>query len=83
MQCPAQRTRAGPTYDYDDQGERVIKQSRQNLTVYANQFFTERNGSIGSKHIFVGESRILTKVTGGTKFIRSYDGYTDSKTPPR
>jgi RHS repeat-associated protein len=70
------------TYGYDDQGQRVIKQSRQNLTVYVNQFFTERNGSIGSKHIFVGNGRILTKVTGGTNFIRSYDGYTQSKTPP-
>jgi RHS repeat-associated protein len=70
------------TYGYDDQGQRVIKQSRQNLTVYANQFFTERNGSIGSKHIFVGNTRILTKVTGGTNFIRSYDGYYGSKTPP-
>ncbi|WP_303908973.1 RHS repeat domain-containing protein [Thiohalomonas denitrificans] len=69
-------------YGYDDAGQRVIKQSRQNLTVYVNQYFTERNGSIGSKHIFVGNSRIVTKVTGGTSFIRSYDGVTDAKTPP-
>ncbi|WP_303909487.1 RHS repeat domain-containing protein, partial [Thiohalomonas denitrificans] len=61
---------------------RVIKQSRQNLTVYVNQYFSERNGSIGSKHIFVGNTRMLTKVTGGTSFIRSYDGVTDAKTPP-
>ncbi len=69
-------------YSYDDAGQRVIKQSRQNLTVYVNQYFTERNGSVGSKHIFVGNSRLLTKVTGGTRFIRSYDGVTGAKTPP-
>jgi RHS repeat-associated protein len=69
-------------YSYDDAGQRVIKQARQNLTVYVNQYFTERNGSIGSKHIFVGNSRLLTKVTGGTLFIRSYDGVTGAKTPP-
>jgi RHS repeat-associated protein len=69
-------------YSYDDAGQRVIKQARQNLTVYVNQYFTERNGSIGSKHIFVGNSRLLTKVTGGTLFIRSFEGVTGAKTPP-
>jgi len=71
------------TYSYDDQGQRVIKQSSQNLTVYVNQYFTERNGSIGTKNIFVGNTRVLSKVTGGTSFIRSYDGVTGAKqTPP-
>ncbi|WP_303908937.1 hypothetical protein [Thiohalomonas denitrificans] len=30
----------------------------------------------------MGNSRIVTKVTGGTSFIRSYDGVTDAKTLP-
>ena len=62
------------TYGYDNNGQREINQTKQNLVVYVNQFFTERNGSIGSKNIFVGNTRIVTKVTGGTLFIRSFDG---------
>jgi len=70
-------------YSYDDQGQREIKQARQNLTVYVNQYFTERNGSIGTKNVYVGNTRIVSKVTGGTNFIRSYDGMTGAKqTPP-
>ena len=34
-------------------------------TLYANPFWTVRNGSVGTKHIFVGETRIASKLSPG------------------
>lgn len=50
------------TYKYNDAGERVIKDSAQGETVYVNQFFVIRNGSVASKHVFAGSSRIVSKL---------------------
>ncbi len=49
-------------YLYDDAGQRVLKRTSQGETVYVNQFFTVRNGTIITKHIFAGSDRIATKV---------------------
>ena len=50
------------TYKYDDTGERVIKRGPQGETAYVNQFFTMRNRTIGTKHVFVGTTRIVSKL---------------------
>jgi RHS repeat-associated protein len=50
------------TYKYDDQGERVIKRGPQGETVYVNQFFTDRPGSNGTKHVYAGKTRIASKL---------------------
>jgi RHS repeat-associated protein len=50
------------TYKYDDQGNRVIKRGPQGETVYVNQFFTQRPGANGTKHIYVGTTRIASKL---------------------
>jgi RHS repeat-associated protein len=50
------------TYKYDDGGERVIKRGPQGQTEYVNQWFTIRNGQIGTKHVFVGETRVVSKL---------------------
>ncbi|ONI90753.1 sugar-binding protein [Saccharothrix sp. ALI-22-I] len=46
-------------YYYDDQGTRVVKIAGPQH-IYPNRNFSERNGA-GYKHVFVGETRLLTK----------------------
>ena len=50
------------TYKYDDQGNRLIKRGPQGETVYVNQFFTDRPGANGTKHVYAGTSRIASKL---------------------
>ena len=50
------------TYKYNDQGQRIIKRGPQGETVYVNQYFTIRNREIGTKHIFAGTSRMVSKL---------------------
>ena len=50
------------SYKYDDGGERVIKRGPQGETAYVNQFFTMRNREIGTKHVFVGTTRVVSKL---------------------
>ena len=50
------------TYKYNDTGERVIKKGPQGETVYVNQYFTIRNKEIGTKHIFAGTTRVVSKL---------------------
>jgi RHS repeat-associated protein len=50
------------TYKYDDQGQRIIKRGPQGETVYVNQYFTIRNKQIGTKHVFAGTARMVSKL---------------------
>jgi RHS repeat-associated protein len=50
------------TYKYDDQGQRLIKRGPQGETVYVNQFFTDRPGATGTKHVYAGTTRIASKL---------------------
>jgi RHS repeat-associated protein len=50
------------TYKYDDQGQRIIKRGPQGETVYVNQFYTQRPGATGTKHVYAGTSRIASKL---------------------
>jgi RHS repeat-associated protein len=50
------------TYKYDDQGNRTIKRGPQGETVYVNQFYTQRPGANGTKHVYAGTSRIVSKL---------------------
>jgi RHS repeat-associated protein len=50
------------SYKYDYQGTRVIKRGPQGETAYVNQWFTIRNRTIGTKHVFVGPTRIASKL---------------------
>ncbi len=47
---------------YDDSGERAVKGGGGNETVYLNRFYSLKNGDLGSKHIFAGETRVCTKI---------------------
>lgn len=50
------------TYKYDDQGNRTIKRGPQGETVYVNQFYTQRPGATGTKHVYAGTGRITSKL---------------------
>jgi len=50
------------TYKYDDAGQRIIKRGPQGETVYVNQYFTIRNKEIGTKHVFAGSTRLVSKL---------------------
>jgi RHS repeat-associated protein len=50
------------TYKYDAAGERVIKSGPQGETVYVNQFFSMRNRSVGTKHVYAGKARLVSKL---------------------
>ena len=54
-------------FKYNDSGERVIKRSEQGETAYVNQFFTVRNRTSGTKHVFIGESRMASTVVSGVE----------------
>ena len=47
---------------YNDAGERVLKRGQYGETIYANRFFSIRNGELGTKHVFAGETRVLSKL---------------------
>ena len=59
------------SYKYDDAGERVIKRGPQGETAYINQFFTMRNREVGTKHVFAGGTRLVSKLV---KQPRDADG---------
>jgi YD repeat-containing protein len=60
------------TYTYDDEGQRVVKRGPQGETVYANQYFTMRNGAIGTKHIYAGTVRMVSKLAKTNVFEKSF-----------
>jgi RHS repeat-associated protein len=53
------------TFKYNDAGERVMKSGDQGELAYVNQFWTVRNKTEKTKHIFVGSSRLVSKVASG------------------
>jgi RHS repeat-associated protein len=54
------------SYWYDDAGERVIKRGPQGETVYVNQWYTIRDRSVATKHVFIGSSRIASRLVPGS-----------------
>ncbi len=47
---------------YDDAGERAVKRGQMGETVYVSRFYSLKNGGLGSKHVFAGETRVCTKL---------------------
>jgi RHS repeat-associated protein len=50
------------TYKYNDVGRRVMKKGPQGETVYVNSYFTIRNRQVGTKHIYAGNIRMVSKM---------------------
>jgi RHS repeat-associated protein len=56
---------SGIQFDYNDAGERIAKYQSNNRSLYINQFVSLKHsnnntGHVLSKHIFIGNSRVLT-----------------------
>jgi len=47
---------------YDDSGERVVKRGQHGETIYVNRFYAVRNGELGTKSVFAGETRVVSKL---------------------
>ena len=47
---------------YDDAGERAVKRGQHGESVYINRFYAVKNGDLGCKHVFAGETRVVTKL---------------------
>ena len=47
---------------YDDGGERVVKRGQYGESVYINRFYTVHNGELGTKSIYAGETRVVSKL---------------------
>jgi RHS repeat-associated protein len=47
---------------YNDAGERVVKRGQHGESIYVNTFYSVRNGELGTKHIFAGDTRVLSKL---------------------
>ena len=56
-------------YTYDHAGRRVIKRGVGGETAWVNNMWTVRNRAIGTKHVFVGNNRAVSKVSSGTASI--------------
>ncbi|MDY6930127.1 MAG: RHS repeat-associated core domain-containing protein, partial [Pseudomonadota bacterium] len=50
------------TYTYDAAGQRLTKRGPQGETGYINQWFTLRNGEVGTKHVYAGTTRVVSKL---------------------
>ena len=50
------------SFKYDDAGERVIKRSKLGEIVYVNSFFTIRNREVGTKNVYAGTTRLVSKM---------------------
>ncbi len=65
------------SYKYDHAGQRRVKRGPNGWTNYVNQFYTDHNGTIPTKHIFAGSTRIVSRmnyrnVTGNAKKVEFY-----------
>ncbi|MEM9522374.1 MAG: SpvB/TcaC N-terminal domain-containing protein, partial [Pseudomonadota bacterium] len=63
-------------YKYDDAGERELKRGPQGETAYVNPFFSMRNREVGTKHVFAGGTRLVSKLVRQPKDVDG-DGVAD------
>jgi len=65
------------SYAYDDKGERVIKNGKFGNVVYVNNNFAVRNGTLKSKHIFAGNTRLASKLVDAGTDMGTYYYHAD------
>ena len=58
---------------YDHSGTRTAKIGAGGETVYVNPLFTVRNGSVATKHVFIGTDRIASKLSPGRAHVSPRD----------
>ena len=47
---------------YDDAGERVVKRGQHGESIYVNRFYSIRSGELGTKSVYAGETRVVSKL---------------------
>ncbi len=47
---------------YDDAGDRVVKRGEHGETIYVNRFYSIRSGELGTKSVYAGETRVVSKL---------------------
>ncbi|HEY6872131.1 MAG TPA: RHS repeat-associated core domain-containing protein [Geobacteraceae bacterium] len=47
---------------YDDAGERVLKRGQHGETFYLNRFYSIKNGELGTKCVYAGNTRVVSKL---------------------
>ena len=70
-------------YVYDASGERVFTVGAQGETAYVNQYFTVRNGTLASKHVFIGSSRLASTLVPGVKPVAASSGNSQAQSALR
>ncbi|MDP3273543.1 MAG: toxin TcdB middle/N-terminal domain-containing protein, partial [Deltaproteobacteria bacterium] len=60
------------SFRYDSSGTRTHKVSSSGVTVYANQYYSVRNGALATKHVFAGSQRIASVVGVGASEQRLF-----------
>jgi RHS repeat-associated protein len=63
------------SYVYDASGDRVMKRGAQGETAYVNQYFTIRNGEIGTKQIIVGDTLVAEQMVDHDDTVYEADQY--------
>jgi RHS repeat-associated protein len=58
------------SFVYDHSGQRAAKIGVAGETVYVNSLFTVRNGRIATKHVFVGDERVASRLSPGDAHVR-------------
>ena len=53
------------TFRYDHTGTRTLKRGAQGETAYVNPYWTVRNKTVATKHIYIGSQRLTGKVVHG------------------
>ena len=64
-------------YAYDDKGERVIKDGKFGKVVYVNSNYSVRDGKLTSKHVFAGNTRLVSKIVDAGKELGTYFYHAD------
>jgi RHS repeat-associated protein len=69
------RSAVNVRFVYDDQGQRVVKNGgSKNLNLYPSPSYSQRNNS-AFKHIFVGGTRLVTKLVEPDRFVEANQFY--------
>ena len=58
---------------YDYQGDRTIKRGQGGETLYVNEYYQLQNQDIITKHIFVGNTRMVSKLTHYDTYDATYE----------
>jgi len=66
----------GPTdYLYDYNGERALKRGEHGETWYIDRYYQIQNGHMIEKHIFVGDTRVVTRLEDSDFYDSGYEDH--------